>query len=295
VNDRARPQRLFRYFPEKASDFFSARKLWFSALKDYNDPFDTLPRFDIMQESQRKHAIMREFAFLPSGVEPNWQTFRKTKERESSDFLAEGCEVLAQECREWASKHLRLVCFSEQVTELLMWAHYASSHRGFVIEFDPKHALFASDEFRKVDYVLADERPTVEDVEDQSQEDFRKMLCRKSRDWDYEAEWRLVKLANSLDVGRRRDGLEMSCLELPSGSVRALYLGWQLPRDKGDELLQSIEKDEWHRVKRFIMRPDKAKYAIEPIPWDQWRARPDTFRKECDRLTMADAEPEESE
>jgi hypothetical protein len=64
MNSQIRPDRLFRYFPPDASDFFSAKKLWFSTLKDLNDPFDALPRFDVLIESERQHSIKMEHAFL---------------------------------------------------------------------------------------------------------------------------------------------------------------------------------------------------------------------------------------
>jgi hypothetical protein len=87
MNSQTQPERLFRYFPPDASDFFSAKKLWFSALKDYNDPFDALPRFDILLESQRQRGIKMEYAFLPPQVKCDWPTFNKEMNRTSSGFV----------------------------------------------------------------------------------------------------------------------------------------------------------------------------------------------------------------
>ena len=39
------PQRLFHCFPEKAKAIFQQWRLWFSAPKDFNDPFDGMPSF----------------------------------------------------------------------------------------------------------------------------------------------------------------------------------------------------------------------------------------------------------
>ena len=273
MNHRNRPERLFRYFPPKASDFFSEKELWVSALKDLNDPFDALPRFDTLLEAQRKYAL-EEFACPKTELE-----------RESSDFCAEGIEPVAEKYRDWAHSELRLLCFSEKLDELLMWGHYAKSHEGFVIEFDPTHPLFETDEFRKVNCPESAERLAVQDTE-QSQEDLIKIFFRKSHDWAYEGEWRLVKTAKALGLGKRRDGKMLRYLELPASAVRALYLGWQIPTENRDELLQSLKTDGWQRqrVETFIMRPHKSKYAVVPILWEQWRDKPNTFGAELDRL-----------
>ncbi|HTD65485.1 MAG TPA: DUF2971 domain-containing protein [Candidatus Limnocylindria bacterium] len=273
MNPQSRPERLFRYFPAAASDFFSTKKLWVSALKDLNDPFDALPRFDIMLEMQRQREIEAFGCPIPE------------LERESRDFCAEGNEAVAEKYRDLVNEGLRLVCFSEKVDELLMWGHYASSHKGFVIEFDPKHPLFLPDEFGPVDYPNSDERLAIEDAQ-QSHDDFRKILFRKSHDWIYEGEWRLVKTSNALRLGDRRDGKKLRYLELPTDAVRALYFGWQIPTENRDELLHSLKTDEWQRqrVEVFIMRPHKIKYAVVPILWEQWRDKPNTFGAELDRL-----------
>jgi hypothetical protein len=288
MNSQTRPERLFRYFPPDASDFFSAKKLWFSALKDYNDPFDALPRFDILLESQRQRGIRMEHAFLPPEVNCDWLTYKKEMDRASSGFYAQGNKALPDKYRDLVNEKLRLVCFSEQLDEPLMWAHYARGHGGFVVEFDPKHSLFASDEFGKVNYARADEadeRFAIED-EDQSNDDLWKILFRKSRNWVYEAEWRFVKSTNALQEGKRRDGKLMRYLEFPSDAVLRLYLGWQIPERNHNELIESLKSTEWKNVngKKFIMRPDIARYAIKPVPWEEWLNRPREYEKELDKL-----------
>jgi hypothetical protein len=44
--EQIKPKKLFRFFPPEASDLFSSKKLWFSAITDFNDPFEALPNFD---------------------------------------------------------------------------------------------------------------------------------------------------------------------------------------------------------------------------------------------------------
>lgn len=267
-----RPERLFRYFPPHRSDFFAKRQLWFSALKAYNDPFDALPQFETLVESQMERTVKKEFAFLPPEVNCDWRTYKREVIPGAPAFNAWLSLEMAGTLRELVSKDFRLVCFSEKLDDLLMWGHYGRGHTGFVVEFDPKHQTFATEEFGQVHYPETDERPRVED-RDQSKEELWKMVFRKSPEWAYEKEWRLVKLASSLD--------DNQFVKLPTQLIVAVYFGWQmLPTDR-DKLLDSLTSVDWKDVKKFVMCPAPAKYAIRPVPLEEWvnqRREYDEFR-----------------
>jgi hypothetical protein len=38
-------QKIFRFFSPKDSDFFYSKRLWFSAVEYFNDPFEALPSY----------------------------------------------------------------------------------------------------------------------------------------------------------------------------------------------------------------------------------------------------------
>src|ERR1035437_3312152 len=287
MGNQKRPERLFRYFPAEASNFFAAKKLWLSSLKDYNDPFDAFPGFDLLVEGQFNHSMKIEYAFLPPQVNCTFTDFKKTLEshREFSTFKAEGIEATAEKFRDLADNCFRIVCFSERLDELLMWAHYTFSHKGFVVEFNPKHQIFANDEFELVDYPKTEERPKIK-FDGQSEAELIKMLFVKSSHWNYEREWRLAMSVgnSSLKIGKRRDEKELNYLELPTDAILRLYLGWQMPEDNRNELISSLGHDEWKHVEKFVMCPDKTKYAIQPIPWEQWQKKPTSYHQELDRV-----------
>ena len=81
-------------------------------------------------------------------------------------------------------------CLSGDPLQPLMWAHYASSHTGMLIEFDAIDPLFNNRAFLKVEYHAdrvvydASGRPNRDAVE--------QFARRKSPDWDYEQESRLI-------------------------------------------------------------------------------------------------------
>lgn len=283
MNGPIRPEHLFRYFPPAAFDFFAEKKLWFSALKALNDPFDALPRFDAMLEAQRQRAIGMEYAFLPPQANCDWQPFKKGMNQCSDAFLADGADAVSKKYRDIIDKDFRLVCFSEKPHDLLMWARYGKGHTGFVVQFDPSHQIFANDDFNQVQYPQTDERATI-DQQDQSANDLWRILFRKSCQWAHEREWRLVKETSSLQEGQRSDQEKMRFMDLPIDSVLAVYIGWQMPANDSEKLLQPLKLPEWKDVKQFVMYPDPAKYAIKPVRWEEWLDRSKEFEKALDKI-----------
>ena len=80
-------------------------------------------------------------------------------------------------------------CFSERKDSQLMWSHYASSGKGFCLEFDTK-----KEPFQKLLPVKYEDKPPLLDfmkiVSLEKNYLLRKLLCLKSSDWAYEKEWR---------------------------------------------------------------------------------------------------------
>src|SRR5664280_2554540 len=101
-----------------------------------------------------------------------------------------------------------------------MWAHYASSHNGFVVEFDANHEFFTPSDFFEVQYSAT--RPRYFD-----REDWKPILITKSPEWEYEAEFRLVKPLAALKPDSI-DGVEMHFAELPLSAVKRVFLGCRM-------------------------------------------------------------------
>ena len=283
MEDPKRPERLFRYFPPEASSFFSDKKLWFSSLKGYNDPFDGLPRFDVMMESQLQEIINQEYAFVPPDISCDFKAFKKAMKLKADAFLDWGVDALPNKYRDIIGDRFRLICFSETHDDLLMWGHYAKGHTGFVVQFDPSHQMFTDDELGKVQYPETSERLAIAPHDQTADELWRILFC-KSPHWKYEREWRLVEAANRLQEGERTsDRNRMRFINLPVDSVLAIYIGWQMPTEAADNLILPLRATEWNRVRKFQMRPSRAKYGVEPVSWEEWINRP-KFKTSLDKL-----------
>lgn len=85
-------------------------------------------------------------------------------------------------------------------TNILMWSHYADSHKGFVIEFEAN--FIEGIKLEKVEYSESRDSLTFEDVEEKN---FDRVFFKKSPEWQYEQEYRAVSLLS--DASRIDDGM----------------------------------------------------------------------------------------
>ena len=181
---RDTPKSLFKYFSPDRVDALLARKLRFTPLGEFNDPFEGRPHLQglateahalssfeeilipVLIDAYNKQpsafrASTPEREFLKRMVpvmQQNYPVLHKAVEMGGRDFLGE----LPQK---WDA-YIGALCLSEVCDSLLMWAHYAASHTGFVLEFDAQHPFFNAqrseeDELRHIRRVLyRDARPS---------------------------------------------------------------------------------------------------------------------------------------
>jgi len=142
-------------------------------------------------------------------------------------------------------------CFTEDARHLLLWAHYARSHRGFVIGFNTDHPSFQSyGSLVQMNY--STRRPR---IDSQNFDGVLHALSFKSKEWKYEREWRIV---TPLDACEK--SCELFLKPINPGSISELTLGV----DADDGLIdRAIEWQRSHQhVKLRRSRLDSLKYEL---------------------------------
>lgn len=86
-------------------------------------------------------------------------------------------------------RRLSIYCASATRTDGLLWAHYASGHRGIAIELNPNDDEVLR-KVRKVKYQR--EFPIINVHRDNAETKLTKSLLTKSKDWSYEQEYRTI-------------------------------------------------------------------------------------------------------
>lgn len=194
------PAYLYKYRPmnckeavERVEQIVLRDEIYFASAASFNDPFDLNPVFslDAPPEKQREDFIRLSRKFSPSLTDEQHEA---EAEKVMTTSLAPSdikftANVIQFMYREVITGSIGTFCVSEKRDDLLMWAHYADSHRGVCLEFDGLGPLMA--QAQRVDY--SPTRNAINHYTDDRSATLAKALLTKSDHWAYEAEWRLLR------------------------------------------------------------------------------------------------------
>lgn len=179
---------VYKYRPdnENTEKIITDKTLWFSSPRDFNDPFDCWVNCAEPKKEHIQNIISN--SNLPNSVKSmclkGAPVYNKKMMKKDIDIVL--------------SKIL-ICCFSEVKDNILMWSHYADSHKGLCFQFD---MLASQDSFslvKKVEYV--DSMPLYDDSKDRLAI-IEKVIQPKAENWAYEKEVRIVKTPNMCDNGK---------------------------------------------------------------------------------------------
>lgn len=171
------PERMYKYrnCTEQHVSAFEKDEVWLSTSDLFNDPFDTLIKYDegkirsafdsVMQPSIQE-AMLRYFADGGKISEPvnNLVSFTdiENMRAKAAELLSQG-KVLAPTKEQMismiifregiigmlpkmAQRFSSAVCFSEAIDSILMWSHYSYNHTGFALGYDMRPFLLPNNE-----------------------------------------------------------------------------------------------------------------------------------------------------
>jgi hypothetical protein len=225
------------------------RELWWSPASQLNDEWDcnSLARLSgsrLANELAMRRILRNEFPYLSKAEVKKIAKYRSR--RPNHEFEAAMGALIEQE-----RDSIGVCSLSSDPYVEKLWTDYADSHRGVCLRFDDllideRHGLSAQPHFglaMRVSY--QDERPGIQVYgKDIGYENLKKYLLTKTRKWEYEAEWRLVK---SGFTGNRP--FPPACL---SGVIfgkaildedRCAVIDWVNARTTAVEFLQAREVD----------------------------------------------------
>lgn len=291
------PKSLFRFrsCDDMHIDAFEKDAIYAVTADSFNDPYDTLLKYDmegIRQYVERVMSIegleqLKAFLAqgnnladeakrtLPEGVWDSLKAALQTTEDlttlkdriEASKLQAlSQISLLLPVLSVFSKRFSTIACFSEDVKSILMWSHYADSHKGFALEYDFRPTLAKPLE-RGMLYpvVYSDERYDASlyitwqfmhvmgfhsknpDIMASS-----KVALHKSRVWEYEREWRII------DPGPH-DPIHPNPTVIHYMPV-AIYYGENIDKDKQERLHQiAVAKG----IKEFRMDVDETSKVYE--------------------------------
>jgi len=295
----AYPPSLFKYLHPDRTDVLRDATIRFSSPKVLNDPFELKPHIsalarpnDLLQQMESRFPEQCAISYrnLPALVQTvitpeTYQAIARglvlpeAKRQIEPIMTMLVVPKLRSILEQVFDKLIGILCLTESPTSLLMWAHYADGHQGFVVELDPESPFFdqrlgPEDDLRHLRKVIyRDERPALVLTE---VTDFSPFLT-KGQDWSYETEWRmmmpLAKASRTIDEGPTAVHL----FAFPRSMVRRVIFGCRMADSKKTEIRQIIHATPQYKDVYFAeAQIDETRYRL--LVTDECRAAVDLRR-----------------
>jgi len=276
------PKRIFKYFAPERASFLADLRVRYTPLSAFNDPFEGRPEvtgllpqpdFASMLDSARLSETTRAYDGLTSEAKSRisleaYSTLVEQETAAQSGEMRKFMENLAPGVMRGLHRKfdegVGILCLSEVPDSLLMWAHYASSHTGFVVEFDGRHPYFNSprtptdDSFRLQRVLYRDTRPSG-DLSAVIEEFF----LVKSSHWAYEREWRILRPFSAAELTVSADPFPIHLFEIPGDAVSAIILGARSTADLELTVRSTLNTSPaLSNVKLRRARPDPSHFVL---------------------------------
>ncbi len=263
--------KLYKYFSKARVAFLQDRLVRFTPPAGFNDPFELSP---VVDSAFKKPKQTRKAA---TGFSSTIQQLQSTLYRQGK-VLADNLVNSRALVQSLTSDKFGVLSLSKRRDSLLMWAHYASQHEGFIVEFESTHPWFSRKEFvpgygnvgflRKVKY--SPERPKIL-AKGTAQFGFSKggqpedIFFAKSRQWAYENEWRIVML---LERATKIIEGATHLFEVPSAAISAVILGARIAPSDQEKIVGHLSNPQLTHVSliRASLNPRRFILDFRPVP-----------------------------
>ena len=202
------PEKFYKYRSMESSENAARTEkvvlhdeIFFASPRTFNDPFDLKLSFSLTASPQQQR---EDFLRLSRKYQPNLSETEHQVEANrvvsmplNADNIAT-TTTLIQFLHAEALTNVGVFCVSTKRDDILMWSHYADSHRGICLEFDGLSPLMA--QAQRVNY--SSKRVPINPYTDNPETMMKKGLLTKSDHWVYENEWRLIRYADGPGVAK---------------------------------------------------------------------------------------------
>ncbi len=228
------PSVLYKYyaFNEWTQHLFEKNQIYFQSPDCFNDPFDS--KINYIYEGTEDQRIDRLIYYWEKGgttYDTEEMTYTKAKEQVQKGLDITQVTNTSKKTAERLRKLLGVFCMTEEKDNLLMWSHYADSHKGFCVGFDTQDVFWwrlnkiTDEHYRNV-------KPSLNLIDEHDMKQFADVLLVKHRPWAYEKEWRIIDHINGPGVQ-----------EFPSESLVEVVLGCKITPENRNKIMN------WCRVK----------------------------------------------
>ncbi len=263
------PSALFKYVAPARVDIIGNERIAFTPPERFNDVLDVRPNVKPITSRQYLRQIEKQAQdeFVES-LPPSQRPKNQQQRERLLEFLNGGVDhVMAQapelamkwqeELPKLISQHFGILCFSEINDSHQMWAHYASDHRGFVIEVDTAVTDFLRlGQLRKVEYLPS---PPVYDAAIGAMGFWHQKLDH----WAYEHEWRIVRELKECEQINAQNTPIYLCA-FPLTLVKSICFGVRTSTET-EHQIRTLVKGTHVRLYRALAHVESGKLLFNPV------------------------------
>jgi len=232
-------------------DIFIKNELYFSHPDQINDPFDC--KIIPCLEGLTKEKLLEHLENIdPERVKDKGFDLEKSKKGVKNTPLPVLQERLREDLK--SQREVGVLSFSEKYSDILMWGHYADSHKGICIGFDYHGLSFT---FKgpvppeQVKYPNDNEYPKWNPFVDDVISQIDKIYFTKARPWHYEKEWRVILPEHGRTLQKINPNalvsVHLGC-QIAKGD-KEMVINWCLQREQKPKVYQMIKDDTSYSLK----------------------------------------------
>ena len=306
---------LYKYVVRDRIDILDNGLIRFTQASSLNDPFETRPHIDALldrrtikptvdglfasvsadealfdveyERALADAAIPKEIVAQVRAIIPEEEALSLAKQLSAPIFMAllglegDDSKQLAQErISAQLGKRFGTLSLTENPSNLLMWAHYAGCHSGFVIGLDASHDFFDQrlnerDQVRRIRKVQYSEvRPSFTGLDLGGDEDSQlaklasDFFLTKSHHWSYEDEWRMLMEVTDADRVVELPNDTVYLFRLPTEAVSSVIFGCKMVEADKERLLDVLRRDNAYKrvaVYQAAVDPRDFRLNINPV------------------------------
>lgn len=222
-----------RYNRDHLATTLQNNTLHFSTPANFNDPWDCKPWFDL--DALARPEVRDATIDYLMRVGKATQQSDADEMRSNPTLLRAMVHGVADGIIETLAQDYRVLCLTPEDLSIRMWSYYAEKHTGICLQFDTHHFPFNG--AMKVEYLP--EFPLGQ-MSDSEENEVRRALLVKAREWEFENEFRVIALVRSEE---RRDGpilADGNFVDIPPESLTSVVVGCNCPF--GDEIVDLVQR-----------------------------------------------------
>lgn len=227
---------VYKYISfEKGKELLNSKKILFKCPTIFNDPYDC-------------YNELVKFENIPAPFRTNiydkFHGFINEKERISFDINSQNIsdfelkEFISNKALPLVLSQYGITCFSKNYNNLLMWSHYAESHKGMCIGFDLEKLYFGLRDLVTESTILCVKYSRKFEPVNYFEEKYSVLNCMrvKSHHWKYEKEIRIT--ISPINFSKSNSIL----LPIEAGSINRIYFGSKMSTKNEDTLIEICKK-----------------------------------------------------